>query len=306
MSEFEFSSDFWSWWVIVLTVANILACWWLIAWTSKRREGESAIGDVTGHKWDDTLEEYNNPLPRWWLWMFHLSLIFGVVYLALYPGLGTFRGFLGWTEAVQYDREMAAAREKYDPLFKQYAARDIKALAGDPEALKIGQRLFLNYCATCHGSDAHGSPGFPNLTDNDWLYGGTPQAIETSILDGRQGAMPAWAAVLGGDKGVDEVAAYVMSLSGREADPALVAAGKAHYDTYCAACHMADGSGNQALGAPALNDNIWLYGGSPGVIKQTIANGRNGKMPAHREFLGADKVHLLAAYVYSLSAANTQ
>ena len=306
MSEFEFSSDFWSWWVILLTVANILACWWLIAWTSKRREGEAAVGDVTGHKWDENLEEYNNPLPRWWLWMFHLSLIFAVIYLALYPGLGAFRGFLNWTDTNQYDREMAAASEKYGPIFEQYAARDLAVLARDPEALKIGQRLFLNYCATCHRSDAHGSPGFPNLTDKAWLYGGTPEAIETSILAGRQGAMPAWGAVLGGDKGVDEVAAYVMSLSGRDADAALVTAGKAHYDTYCAACHMADGSGNPALGAPRLNDNIWLYGGSPGVIKQSIANGRNGRMPAHREFLGEDKVHLLAAYVYSLSPAKTQ
>jgi len=305
MSDFEFSSGFWNWWVIGLTVLNILYCWWLIGFTKRAPAGQSQEGEVTGHKWDDDLEEYNNPLPSWWVWMFYITLIFSMVYLALYPGLGTFKGFLGWTEEGQYDREMAAASEKFDPIFQQYSARDLVAVAADPDALKIGQRLFLNYCSTCHGSDAQGSPGFPDLADNAWLYGGEPETIKTSILDGRNGAMPPWGAVLQ-DKGVDEVTAYVTSLSGRQADEALVTAGKAHYDTYCAACHMPDGSGNPALGAPNLSDNIWLYGGSPGVIKQSIAEGRNGKMPPHREFLGEDKVHLIAAYVYSLSAPQQQ
>ena len=298
--EFMFTSNFWNIWVIALTVINILACWWLISWASKKRSDEAEVGDVTGHKWDETLEEYNNPLPRWWLWLFHITLIFSIVYLILYPGLGTFRGVLNWTHQGAYAKEMQAADELYNPLFAKYAAIPIPELARDVEAVKIGQRLFVNYCATCHGSDAGGGPGFPNLNDKAWLYGGDPEIIEASILDGRKGVMPAWEQVLK-ESGVDEVAAYVMTLSGREADATKAEAGKTHFATYCAACHGADGAGNHALGAPALNDRSWLYGASAGVIRQTIAKGRNGHMPAHRDFLGEDKVHLLATYIYSLS-----
>ncbi len=298
--EFMFSSNFWNIWIIVLTLANIFGCWWLISWAAKKRDNEADVGDVTGHRWDETLEEYNNPMPRWWLWMFHLSLVFSLVYLVLYPGLGTFRGVLNWTHQDAYAKEMQAADERYSPLFAQFAATPIPELAGDTKAVKIGQRLFVNYCSTCHGSDAGGGPGYPNLHDSAWLYGGTPEAIEASILDGRKGVMPAWEAVLQ-ETGVDEVTAYVMTLSGREADATKATAGKTHYATYCAACHGADGAGNNALGAPALNDKTWLYGASTGVIRQTIAKGRNGHMPAHRDFLGEDKVHLLATYIYSLS-----
>lgn len=295
-----FSSDFWSWWIIGLTLANILGCWWLITWSSKKRPGEAAVGDVTGHKWDENLEEYNNPLPRWWLWLFYITMVFGLGYLVLYPGLGKIPGVLGWTEQQQYEQEMAAANETYGPLFAKYASIPVAELSKDPGAVKIGQRLFVNYCASCHGSDAGGGPGFPNLSDNDWLYGGSAEAIETSILDGRSGAMPAWAAVLQ-DQGVDEVVAYVQQLAGRDVDATKAAAGQTHFATYCAACHGADGTGNQALGAPNLTDDVWLYGGSAGAIRYTIVNGRNGRMPAHRDFLGEDKVHLLAAYIYGLS-----
>jgi cytochrome c oxidase cbb3-type subunit 3 len=301
MSEFTVNSDFWNLWIVVLTLANVLGCWWLIAWTSKKRAGEASTGDVTGHTWDENLKEYNNPLPRWWLWLFHITLVFALIYFVLYPSLGTWwKGALGWTQQKQYEQEMAAAEDKYGPLFAQYASQPIAALADDEGALKIGRRLFVNYCASCHGSDAGGGPGFPNLRDDAWLYGGTPEAIKTSILDGRTGAMPAWAAVLQ-DQGVEEVTAYVLSLSGRDADPAKVEAGNKHFATYCVACHGADGTGNTALGAPDLTDDAWLYGGSAGAIRQSIVQGRNGRMPAHREFLGEDKVHLLATYVYSLS-----
>jgi len=299
-NDFAFSSEFWNWWVIGLTLANILACWWLISWTSKKRAGEAASGEVTGHTWDETLQEYNNPLPRWWLWLFYITLVFGLAYLAAYPGLGKFRGFLGWTEEAQYEAEMKAAAAKYDPIFARFAQRPIEDLARDPQAVKVGQRLFLNYCSVCHGSDARGTRGFPNLADDDWLYGGTPEAIKTSILDGRQGMMPAWKDVLG-EQGLDEVTEYVLSLSGRSSDAAKASAGKVRFQTLCAACHGADGTGNPALGAPNLTDNVWLYGGSPGSIRKSIAEGRNGQMPAHRDFLGEDKAHLLAAYVYSLS-----
>ena len=300
MGDFTFSSDFWSWWVIVLTVGNILGCWWLIVWTMKKRAGESATGDVTHHTWDENLQEYNNPLPRWWLWLFYITLVFGVIYLVLYPGLGKFRGVLGWTAEQHYEKEMAAAQEKYGPIFANYAEQKIPALAANDEAVETGRRLFLNYCATCHGSDARGITGFPNLADDDWLYGGDPASIKTSILDGRQGMMPGWQSSLG-DEGVKQVTEYVMKISGRQVDEGLAQKGQQKYQQMCVACHGADGKGNQALGAPNLTDDTWLYGGSPGAIRESIARGRQGNMPAHREFLGEDKVHLLAAYVYSLS-----
>ena len=290
----------WSWYIIILTVANIVACLWLIRWNSKRRIGEATEGDTTGHTWDGDLQEYNNPLPRWWLWLFYISIIFAVIYLIIYPGLGKYKGTAHWSEVGQYNAEMKAAQEKYGPIFAAYAKTPIPALAKNAKAMATGKRLFLTYCAVCHGSDAGGATGFPNLTDNDWLYGGDPKTIQTTILDGRNGAMPAWGSVLSGEQ-VDQVVAYVLSLSGREADSTKLEAGKKVFQTYCVACHGMDGKGNQAMGAPNLTDKIWLYGGSPGTIKHTIMQGRNGKMPAHREFLGTEKVHLLAAYVYSLS-----
>ena len=299
-NDISFSSDFWSWWIIVLTLGNIAFCWWLIVWTMKKRGGEAASGDVTGHTWDESLQEYNNPLPRWWLWLFYITMIFSVIYLLLYPGLGKFPGLLGWTGSGQYEREMERAEAQYGPIFAAYASRDIEDLARDAEAVQVGQRLFTNYCATCHGADAGGGIGFPSLRNDDWLWGGTPAAIKTSILDGRMGIMPPWQAALG-DQGVDEVTAYVLTLNGRAADPRMAEAGQTHFQTMCAACHMPDGSGQHALGAPNLTNNIWLYGGSPGAIRQSIAQGRRGNMPAHRDFLGEDKAHVLSAYIYSLS-----
>lgn len=299
-NDFTFTSNFWNLWIIVLTLGNIFACWWLIRWSSKPRPGESNVGDVTGHKWDENLEEFNNPLPKWWLWLFYITLVFSLVYLVLYPGLGSFRGVLNWTQQDAYAKEIQRSDEKYGPLFAKYAATPVADLISDAGAIKIGQRLYVNYCASCHGSDAGGTTGFPNLRDTVWLYGGSPDAIKTSILEGRNGAMPGWGAVLN-DKGVEEVTAYVLQLNGREADATLASAGQTHFATYCAACHGAEGKGNPALGAPDLTNNNWLYGGSPGVISQTILNGRNGQMPAHRDFLGEDKAHLLTAYIYSLS-----
>jgi cytochrome c oxidase cbb3-type subunit 3 len=303
-------SQFWSLWIIILTVANILGCLWLIRWTMKRRAGEAAQGDVTGHTWDGDLQEYNNPLPRWWLWLFYFTLVFAAGYLALYPGLGKFGGFLGWSsgntlgaEGSQYQGEMAAAAEKYDPIYQQYAAVAVADLASNPEyaeAREMGKRLFLTYCMQCHGSDAGGVRGFPNLTDDDWLWGGSEEQIRVSIAAGRNGVMPAHGHL--DDATIDNLANYVASLSGRNADATKVAAGQqAFTSSGCVACHGMDGKGNQILGAPNLTDSTWLYGASLGTIKQSIKGGRNGIMPAHQELLGDDKVHLLTAYVYSLS-----
>lgn len=294
-------STFWSNWITAITVINIVACLWLILWTMKKRDGESAEGEVTGHTWDNgELAEYNNPLPRWWLWMFYITLAFGAGYLYLYPGLGNYQGALNWSKEGQWEAEMAAAKEKYDPIYAQYRDVAIPELAKNGDATAMGKRLYLTYCVQCHGADARGSKGFPNLTDGDWLWGGTPEMITASIKNGRQGAMPAWQPILG-DEGVDNVTEYVLQLSGRKADADKAGKGKDLFMTNCAACHNPDGSGNQFLGAAALNDNIWLYGKSRSAIVETIANGRNGVMPAWQKMMGDDKIHVVTAYVYSLS-----
>jgi len=296
----DFTSSFWNWYIIIPTVGGIIACFLLIRWLSTAIKPEDE-GKEMDHVWDGDLVELNNPLPRWWLNMFYITLFFGIGYLALYPGLGTFKGFLGWTSTGQYEREIDIADAKYGPLFKKFQEMPIIAVAADPEARRMGERLFVNYCATCHGSDARGARGFPNLRDNDWLYGGSPEAIEATLLNGRNGVMPAWKDALGGDDGVFDMSEYVLSLSGRNVDQAAAARGEEKFQMLCVACHGADGTGNQALGAPNLTDNIWLYGGSSKQVMETLAMGRIGVMPPHRDFLGEDKVHLLAAYVYSLS-----
>ena len=290
-------SSFFNWWVIVITLVNIFACYWLIKWTMKSRPNESAAGESTGHSWDG-VEELNNPLPKWWLWLFYITIIAALIYLVLYPGLGNFKGTLGWSSHGQYDEEIVESDAKYGPIFKAFAATSIPELAKDPKAVQAGQRLFSNYCSQCHGSDAKGTTGYPNLSDNDWLYGGEPDTIKQSILMGRNGVMP----VLGlGETDVENVAAYVQSLSGRDVDATAAEAGKEKFQVMCIACHGVDGKGNYALGAPNLTDTIWLHGSSARSIKKTIAEGRMSKMPAHNEFLGEDKAHLLAGYIYSLS-----
>lgn len=288
---------FWSAWIIILTATcMVLLCWILFA---NRRTKNTGPTKTTGHVYDG-IEEYDNPLPAWWFYLFVITIIFGIGYVIAYPALGSFKGVLGWTSTNQLEAEQASAQAKYGPMFAKYFATPIPELAKDSAALKMGQRMFLNNCSQCHGADAHGGFGFPNLTDNDWLYGGSPEQIEQTITHGRQGAMPTWQAALG-DQGVQQAAAYVMTLSGRKADAAQAEAGQKIFATYCVACHGPDGKGNQAVGAPNLTDNVWLYGGSPLQIQQTVRGGRNGQMPAWGERLGKEKVHLLAAYVYSLS-----
>jgi len=293
-------NNFLHWFVIIITVGSCLGCIWLIWWSSRPIKGESAEGEVTGHVWDEDLAELNNPLPRWWLWLFYITIVFGLGYMAYYPALGNFAGTSKWTQEQQYEQEMKEADEKYAPIFKAYSAKSIEALSKDTTAMKTGQRLFINTCSTCHGSDAGGASGFPSLKDKDWIHGSTAADIKKIIMDGRINNMPPMAAALGDKQGVEEVANYVMSLSGAPHDEAMAAAGKTKF-AVCAGCHGAEGTGNQAIGAPNLSDDIWLYRGSIGSIKKAINNGRNGVMPAHKDFLGEEKVHLLAAYIYSLS-----
>lgn len=299
LSGFDFVSGFWKWWITIPTVIGILWMAWF-AYSMSARGAPPQKLDTMGHTWDGDLQEYNNPLPKWWLNMFYLTIAWGSVFLVFYPGLPAFEGILKWTQYRQYESEVGAADAKYGPIYQKFASQDIPTLAADPAAITVGQRLFSTYCIQCHGSDARGAPGFPNLADGDWLWGGTPEQIQTTILEGRQGAMPAWGPILGPEK-VNDAAEYVLSLSGRPVDATVAARGKEIFAQNCAACHGADGKGNPMLGAPNLTDDVWLYGGSQARVRETLTNGRQGRMPAHKEFLGEAKVHVLAAYVYSLS-----
>ena len=297
-------TSFWNWYVVVLTSGTILAITWLIFATRKGQRSDTTDQTV-GHVYDG-IEEYDNPLPRWWFMLFVGTILFAVGYLVLYPGMGNWKGILpgydgGWTSTKQYDREIVKADEKYGPIFAKYAAMSIEDVAKDEDALKMGGRLFASHCSVCHGSDAKGAHGFPNLTDNDWIWGGEPATIKATILNGRIAAMPGWEAALG-NEGVKNVTGYVRSLSGLKNPEGLdLEAGQQSYNTMCVACHGPKAKGNPLMGAPNLSDRIWLYGSSFAQVQQTIRYGRNGQMPAQADFLGNDKVHLLAAYVYSLS-----
>lgn len=295
-------NSFWNWFVIIGTVCSMLGCWCLLYWTKGviNRKGDS-VGS-TGHVWDEDLIELNAPLPRWWLHLFNLTIIFGFIYFALYPGLGNVAGYFGWTQLSQYESELNVAVETEREIFASYSGKTPEQLQADAAAMETGRRLFANNCSMCHGSDGRGAPGFPNLADQDWLYGGSYEHILLSINKGRQGIMPSWGDALG-EQGVLEVSVYVQQLAGQKADPALAAAGKTRFDMFCVACHGPDGRGNIALGAPNLTNNIWLYGGSPEAIMNSIRQGRNGHMPAHENLLSEDRRRLVAAYVAGLSAA---
>jgi cytochrome c oxidase cbb3-type subunit 3 len=295
----DFVDGFWSLYVAGLTLISVIACAVLLTMQHKKAAPGKAV-DTTGHQWDEDLAEYNNPLPKWWMWLFWITIVFGLVYLVLYPGLGTFKGILGWTSTGQYQAEQASAEATYGPVFKKYASLEIEAIAKDPQGKAMGERMFLTYCSQCHGSDARGAKGFPNLADGDWLWGGEPQAILASIMEGRNGVMPPMGAAVGGPEGVKEVANYVLSLSGAAHDARLAEAGKAKFAA-CAACHGPEAKGNPALGAPNLTDKVWLHGGSLASISEQIDKGRNNVMPAHKDFLGPERARILAAYVWGLS-----
>lgn len=297
----DFTHEAWGIYIALITVVSIIACAVFLKAFSTRRAAKGEEVGTTGHVWDETLTEWNNPLPRWWMWLFYITILFSLAYLVLYPGLGAYEGYYGWSSQGQYEQERTRARAEYGPIFDKYLKQDLAAVAANPDARAIGQRLFLTYCAQCHGSDAGGGRGFPNLRDDDWLYGGDPETIKASITRGRSGMMPPLGSAVGGAEDVKDVAHYVLSLAGRTHDGLRAFRGKAKFGAVCAACHGADGTGNRQIGAPNLTDRVWLYGGTEAAITETITKGRKGEMPAHKDFLDEGKIHLLAAYVYSLS-----
>jgi cytochrome c oxidase cbb3-type subunit 3 len=293
----DFVSGFWNIYIVVIVLASILACAVLLY-----IQGKSTFtpGKTMGHVWDGTLEEYNNPMPKWWSWLFVITVVFALVYLALYPGLGSFKGLLGWTSVGQYNAERERMDATVQPLYAKYQGMDVKALAADKQAMETGKRLYLTYCMQCHGADGRGAKGFPNLTDSDWLYGGEPEQIMQTISEGRMGIMPPHAQL--GAETIRDLANYVRSLSGLPNDSVRAAKGKEAFTSAgCVGCHGVDGKGMQALGAPNLTDKVWLYGSSEATIVETITLGRQNRMPAWKAFLGDSKNHLLTAYVYSLS-----
>lgn len=293
----DFVSEFWNIYVIAIVLASVIGCAVLLIVQGK---ASFTPGKTMGHVWDETLEEYNNPMPRWWSWLFIITVIFSLVYLVLYPGLGRFPGMFGWSSAGDHQKEVARVEAAIKPLYDKYLQMDLKAVAADREATEMGKRLYLTYCMQCHGADARGAKGFPNLTDKDWLYGGEPEQLVETIANGRMGIMPPHEAL--GAETIKDLANFVRSLSGLPADAGRVAKGRETFATVgCAGCHMPEGTGMQALGAPNLTDKVWLYGSSEATIIETISKGRQNQMPAWKEFLGDGKVHLLAAYVYGLS-----
>jgi cytochrome c oxidase cbb3-type subunit 3 len=291
-------SNLWAWVIFLGTILSMLACFWLIVFTNRQRRSPEEIAESESHVWDGDVRELNNPLPMWWLWLFVITLIFGFGYLIWYPGLGITDGLSGWSQQRQYEAEMAAAEARYAPLFAEFGAMPVTELVGSEQAMNIGRSLFANYCAACHGSTGQGARGFPDLTDDEWLWGGGPAEIEHAILKGRSGLMPALAPAIGGE---EELLAMVEYVRGIADGPDVSSPAHAKYMTLCIACHGPEATGNPVLGAPNLANDTWLYGSSTAAVRETLTAGRNGVMPAHEKLIGADRARILAAYVYKLS-----
>jgi cytochrome c oxidase cbb3-type subunit 3 len=297
----DFSSNYWSIFVAVVSVLGIVYCALLLWFSSQVKVQVHNPDDLTtGHIWDETLQEMNNPLPRWWLWLFILTMVFAVFYYIAYPGLGSFGGQLGWTSQNEYDQEIAQANKALEPIYAAFDAQAPEKLAGDPKAMAVGERLFMNNCSQCHGSDARGSKGFPNLTDKDWLHGGSPDKINETITKGRIGQMPPMAAAVGTPEDVRNVSQYVLSMSGSPHDSVRAALGQSKFGA-CAACHGADGKGNQALGSANLTDKVWLHGWGEESIVSMINAGKINQMPAQDGRLTPSQIHVLTAYVWGFS-----
>ena len=291
-------SNFWHWTVIIVVIGHILAYLWLLFATAKKKT-DKREDNTTGHVWDDDLRELDNPMPRWWLWLFVITIVFSLGYLYAYPGLGNMKGSLEWSSINEFETHYQEVTDARNQSFAGFIDKPIDALIADQQAMLIGQRLFANNCAQCHASDAKGAMGFPNLTDDDWNWGGDFETILTTIKQGRVGVMPAFAPAHGED-GTQEVAAYVRSLSGLDHDAELAAAGQPKFGMFCAACHGPEGKGQEMFGAPNLTDDIWLHG-SADAIQTALYEGFNNNMPAQLDLLDENRVKLVAAYVYSLS-----
>ncbi len=295
----DFFSDFWSGYVGIVSLASILFCA-LLLWLTARAATPAGTDNTTGHVWDEDLREMNNPMPRWWMGLFVLTIVFGLGYLVAYPGLGSYKGELAWSTDSEYANDMAKARRELEPVYAAYAAMPVERVATEPGAIAIGERLFLNNCAQCHGSDARGGKGFPNLADGDWLHGGAPEKIKESIILGRTGMMPPMAAAVGTPDEVKNLANYVLSLSGSPHDSVRAGLGKSKFGT-CAACHGIGGVGNPAMGAPNLADRTWLHGYGQEAIVSIINTGKTNQMPAQQGRLTEAQIHVLASYVWGLS-----
>ena len=295
----DFTSNFWSFYVTGISLVGIGACL-LLLWFSGRAKAMTANDNTTGHVWDGDLREMNNPLPRWWVWLFIITVVFALGYLVMYPGLGNYGGTFGWSAVGQYETEVAKGNKEVEPLYARFNGMKPEDMAADAPAMAIGERLFMNNCSQCHGSDARGSKGFPNLTDKDWLHGGTPDKIIETLTMGRMGNMPPMAAAVGSPDDVRNVAHYVLSLSASPHDSVKAALGKSRFSV-CAACHGADGKGNQAIGAPNLTDDIWLHGWGENAIVAMVNNGKVNQMPAQAPKLTESQIRVLASYVWGLS-----
>ena len=291
---------FWHWFVAAGTIVFTIWCIWLISWSAKQGPQNVADDELVGHKWDGDIEEWNNPAPKWWLYLYFITIAWAIGYMIAFPSLGNYQGMLGWSQEGQYEAEMQAASENYEPIYEKFAAMEFVELSQNDEAQALGRSLFASYCTTCHGSDARGAPGYPNLTDNDWLWGNAEAELIATIGNGRQAAMPVLTPALGGDEGIDNMVKYVKSLSGGEADAGAMSA-QPMFVALCSVCHDVDGTGNKIFGAPNLTDDTWLYGSSAETVRETIVSGRNGQMPPHGDLFGENRTKILAAYIYSLS-----
>jgi len=294
----DFFSTGWSIFIALATLVSLVACLVLLVLASRRKP--MADDNSTGHVFDNDLVEMNNPLPLWWVVLFVLTVLFSFAYVYAFPGLGSSPGTLGWTSRGELEADQAKVAASMAKVYAEYAQQPAETLSRDVRAMAIGQRLFINNCSTCHGSDARGSKGFPNLTDGDWLHGGTPEKIEETITLGRTGVMPPMAAAVGSASDVRDLANYVMSLAGDPHNAIAAAAGRKKF-TACAACHGPEGKGNPAIGAPNLADKVWLHGWGEAAIVDMIDHGKTSVMPAQGGRLTTAQIHLLASYVWSLS-----
>ena len=304
--------------IAAVTILHILGYIGLVYWTTHiKAGGDAKEGEIIDHTWDGDLKEMNNPMPGWWLSLFYLMIAFAIAYLFLYPGV--YKGSKGWTQLTQYQQESRRVDARSAEYFRHYAGKSVEDLAKDPDALATGRRIFLQNCAVCHATDAGGTPGnYPNLTDKDWIWGGTPENIINTITNGHTGAMPAGGALISVTPGqapsaedqqkLEDVSNYILALGGYEHDQALAEKGKELYGTSCVACHGPDGKGNPVIGGINLADQTWLYADDPedpaalkAFIQHQIQHPRNNVMPAWKDILGEAKIKVVAAYVYSLS-----